>query len=196
MAIPDQAYTTLLNHLHRPESTLSLPTVQASISHYLAQPAPHPTQFTATVISSPFFRVLSHPKLQTLSTAFRQATHLKYAAFRDDQYRIFSRSLKTRLELWASDILAGIRGGQAIVRLACCGGVLLGIDDLKARLHLGEQTVKGHLEDEVVLALAEVMDTFGNQQSAGTWENEFRPVPPNGEGSFLCTLSSLNVIPR
>jgi len=170
--------TTLLDHLHRTETSLPLPTIQGSIAFYLAHIAPYPTSFAATVISSPFFRQLSHSKLQVLNTAFRYATHLKYNVDRDAPGYFFSRSLGVGLEAWVSAVLAGIHGGGPVVKLACCGGILVGMDDLKT---FGSASIRGNLEAEVVVALAEVMDTF--QQLPGAWEKEFQPTAGD-EGSF------------
>jgi hypothetical protein len=189
MTTTDTGYTTLLSHLQCSETTFPLPTIEALIAHYLAHLTPYPTSFAATTISSPFFHHLSHNKLEVLTNAFRFATHLKYNAYREDQHRFFSRSLKTRLDRWLSAVLVGIHGGPPIVRLASCGGMRAGLEDLKQQLRLGDGIVRRDLEDAIVMALAEFMDKSQCYQSSNDWEDEFQAEARNREGSFSHLLS-------
>ncbi|KAJ7134406.1 hypothetical protein C8R44DRAFT_424065 [Mycena epipterygia] len=176
-------YANLLAHLHNPSTSLPLPTIQSALAHHLAKLSPLPTPLAATIVSSPFFLVhpFSHPKLQALFTAFRHASHLKY---RDSKNAletqsavssVFAVGTKTRVKHWAGAVLKGIKGGQPILRLACCGGLLAGLEDLKAAEN--QEVSRSKLEDEVVISVAESMDTYFRPPSiAGGWEIEFQPV--------------------
>jgi hypothetical protein len=182
-------YANLLSHLHRPTTKLPLTTIHAAIAHHLARLKPYPTPLAAAVISSRLFRPLSHPQLQGLTTAFRHATHLKYKALQEHPGGLFSRSLKIRLQQWMSAVLKGLQGGDPLMRLACCGGVLLGLHDLN--IASGEANYSASVEDEIVVALAEVMDNYAYVHSPGSWENEFQPVIVSGEGVYLYPFSGL-----
>ncbi|KAJ6557285.1 hypothetical protein DFH09DRAFT_1317424 [Mycena vulgaris] len=81
-------------------------------------------------------------------------------------------STKARVKHWCSAVLKGIKGGQPILRLACCGGLLAGLEDLKIAENL--EIGRSQLEDEVVISVAESMDTYA--PSSGGWETEFHPV--------------------
>jgi hypothetical protein len=118
-----------------------------------------------------------------LSTAFRHAVHVKYRAISDDQGGLFAQSSRTRLKQWAAAVLKGIQGGESVMRLACCGGLLLGLQDLKGKVVLGDGGVWSRAADEVVVALAEVMDSHAHAQVPGAWENEFYSVKMDGKCS-------------
>ncbi|KIM41760.1 hypothetical protein M413DRAFT_445001 [Hebeloma cylindrosporum] len=195
MTSSDRGYTILLTHLHNTSSKLPLATIQGALSHHLATASPLPTPLAAAAISSPFY--LSQPftfdKLQSFSTAFRHATHLKYQALVDAEKSrsklsaLLGSSLQTMAGQWVSDVLKGVHGGHPVLRLASCSGLLLGVEDLR----IGESGEKGEgidvgnarsgVENETVVALAEVMDTYA--YAAGTvppgveeWEKEFQPA--------------------
>lgn len=175
----DRTYTNLLAHLQSPSSTVQLPAVQATLTHYLAL-LTTPTPLIATAITSPLFQSpLSNTKLQALSTAVRHATHLKYTALKDEQRGLFSRGLRARLCEWGSAVLQGVYGGLAILRLACCTGLLLGLHGLDASVQSGG--LKGQIEDEIIVAIAEVGDAY----SSRGWEKEFQPATEHGEGTVL-----------
>ena len=185
----DRAYANLLTHLHKHESNLPLQTISASVSHYLASLQPSATPLAAALISSPVFTSgLSHRKLDVLSTSLRAAVHLKWKTINDEQgMGVFSRSKRTRIGTWVNDILAGFKGGVPVMRLACTGGLLLGIRDLQSS---GKVDLSGSanrkVEDEIVIALAEVMEIFGprgDKKEVG-WEKEFWPVVEE-EGAYL-----------
>jgi hypothetical protein len=191
----DRSYTNLLSHLNRPSTNLPIESIAASLPHYLSSPTPTP--LTATTISSPFFTPpLSHPKLSALSTAFRYAVHLKHKSLIDDQSAeglgtLFSRGVKIRLRDWVGSVLRGFEGGMAVLRLACAGGLLWGLGDLVGMGKLkvgGGEASRGKVEDEVVVALAEVMELYAQ---GGGWEKEFQPVTEQGEGTFY-----LDFVPR
>ncbi|KAJ7075880.1 hypothetical protein B0H15DRAFT_612967 [Mycena belliarum] len=174
-------YANLLAHLNNPSTPLPLPTIQSALAHHLAKLAPLPTPLAAIAVSSPLFLAhpFTHPKLQTLFTAFRHATHLK---FRDSKKAgqsalssMFAMSPRARMKHWAAAVAKGIKGGKPILRLACYGGLLAGLEDLKIAKNL--EIERSKLEDELVIALAECMDTYSHSASTSSgWETEFQPV--------------------
>jgi hypothetical protein len=92
--------------------------------------------------------------------------------------------VKVRLRVWVGDILKGLEGGMGVLRLTCAGGALLGLDDLErmGKLKTGSgEAGRGWVEDEVVVALAEVMELYESAQGGG-WEKEFQPATEEGEG--------------
>ncbi|KZT23412.1 hypothetical protein NEOLEDRAFT_1069606 [Neolentinus lepideus HHB14362 ss-1] len=173
MALPDRGYTNLLSHLHRSSTSLSQEALQGAIAYYLASVQPSPTPLSASVISSPLFRPFSHAKLHALSTAFRHAVHLKCQALKKDNDAIFQRSPGARLADWVKATVKGCQGGQAVLRLVCYGGLLLGLEDVKRSIDGGSGREK--VENEIVVALAEVMDMYVSMQSLAGWDKEFRP---------------------
>lgn len=76
---------------------------------------------------------------------------------------------------------------MSVVRLACAGGLLLGLKDLKA--HIGLISGQGAVEDEVVVAFAEVMETYKPRQEGSGWEKEFQPATEQGEGAYLSPIA-------
>jgi len=189
----------LLSHLHNPSTTVPLPTIQGVLAHHLATISPVPTPLAATAISSPFFlaQPFTHLKLQTFSTTFRHATHLKYRAIidatktRSKMRTMLGRSRESVLAQWVTDVLKGVQGGHPILRLAACGGLISGVKDVK----IGEKPEKEGgidvgsarfaVEDEIVLSLAEVMDKYSSTSASGSEspqngveerENEFQPA--------------------
>ncbi|TFK52398.1 hypothetical protein OE88DRAFT_1657649 [Heliocybe sulcata] len=173
LPLPDRGYTNLLSHLHRSSTSLSLDALRGSIAHYLANVQPSPTPLAASVISSPLFRPFSHAKLVALSTAFRHAVHSKYQAIKKENDTIFRRSPKSRIMEWINATVKGAQGGQAMLRMVCYGGLLLGLEDVKKKIDGGAGREK--VENEVVVALAEVMDLYTSMQSLAGWEKEFHP---------------------
>jgi hypothetical protein len=87
--------------------------------------------------------------------------------------------VKSQLKEWATASLKGLQGGHPIMRLACAGGLLIGLDEVEIT-NYGWRKVA---EDEIVVALAEIMDIF-NAQSPGGWEKEFQPETETGEGAL------------
>lgn len=67
----------------------------------------------------------------------------------------------------------------------------MGLEDLKeqVKMDLPTENGRGKVEDEVVVALAEVMDTYAYIQSPGIWENEFQPATEPGEGTRVWRFS-------
>jgi hypothetical protein len=140
-----------------------------------------PTPLTAKVVS---YTPVSIVNLNSLSNTFRYSVQLKYDRLNDDR-GLFVRAFKTRFRQWIVDILKGLEGGAAVMRLACAGGLLLGLNDLVAKIDLasGRSTV----EDEVVVALAEVMDLYEPRKE---WEKEFQ----QGQSAYLPFLESPKIL--
>ena len=199
MSASDQGYTVLLSHLHNPATKLALSTIQGALSYHLANISPLPTPLAALTVSSPFYlsQPFTYPKLHSLCTAFRHAIHLKYRAFveshknRSAMRSVFGRTIRTALGQWVTEVLKGLQGGHAVLRLASCTGLLLGIEDVKvggsdlSGIDLGN--ARFGVEDEIVVSVAEVMDAyaygFGSSSSNDIeeWEKEFQPA---GQGKF------------
>ncbi|CAA7269122.1 unnamed protein product [Cyclocybe aegerita] len=191
----DRGYTILLSHLHSTTSKLPISTIQGALAHHLATISPLPTPLAATAISSPFYlsQPFTHEKLQSLAVAFRHSTHLKYRALADSAKlrsklrTILGRSIPAVLGQWVTDVLKGVQGGHPVLRLAACSGLLLGVEDLKIS-QKGEKregadvgTARAGVEDETVVALAEVMDTYAYSLGSSSngveeWEREFQPA--------------------
>lgn len=204
MSGSDRGYTILLSHLHNPLTKLAVSTIQGALAYQLANISPLPTSLAALTVSSPFYlsQPFTYPKLHSLCTAFRHATHLKYRALVDSHKSrstmgsLFGRTLRTALSQWVNDVLRGLQGGHAILRLASCTGLLLGVEDLKVGgsdegtkgIDLG--SARSLVEDETVVAVAEVMDAYAYGSGSGSsssnsveeWEKEFQPA---GQGKFV-----------
>jgi hypothetical protein len=176
--------TILLSHLQTPNTkpSLPLPTLQSVLSHHLST-APSTsnstttltvTQLTATAISSPFFLPRSQPfeyaKLLAFEIAFRHAMHL----LRQQRYNEGGTN-RVNLSRWTGDVIKGIQGGHPILRLAACGGILLGVEDLNHDADKnGKRPIKVSrklVESETVVALAEVLDSTIVHTE---WEDEFQ----------------------
>ncbi|KAL0069888.1 hypothetical protein AAF712_003158 [Marasmius tenuissimus] len=207
-------YSRLLQHLHRIEHDLPLETIQAALSHSLANSQPTPTSLAATAISSNLFLAtpFKHANLQALQVAFRHAVHLKYALLDKPKTwstTIFTRSSKYQMNLWVSDLLKGLQGGHAVMRLAAGNGIMLGLEDVKNGKDM-DLAIRGKVEDEVIIAFAEAMDLYKYEVGEGSadinastpvaeWEREFQKYDPNADSAItLCivlTCHSLPLIP-
>ena len=62
---------------------------------------------------------------------------------------------------------------------------MLGLEDLKKDIGSGSgrRSARGKAEDEAVIALAEVMELYG--QKGDGWESEFKPQGEAGEGEMM-----------
>ncbi|KAJ3747067.1 hypothetical protein DFH05DRAFT_770744 [Lentinula detonsa] len=187
--MPSNAYSNLLQHLHRAQPALPLETIQAALAFHIANQNPLPTPLAATAITSPLF--LSHPftlsRLQVLSNSFRHALHLKFTLVSGPRLSFFEGSISTRLTEWTKSLMKGLQGGNPLLRLAAAGGVLQGLQDLqtqaKANSSIGmnsshtasenpvSDAIRAKVEDEVVIAFAEVIDQEGVGRE---WESEFQ----------------------
>ena len=179
--IPPREYSILLTHLHKPSSSLPLQTHQSLISHFLAQ-TPTPTPLTAAVISSPLFRPFAHAKLITLVTAFRHAVHLRLKSLKEEETSLFTRGMRPRMTEWVRGLLKGFKGGQAVIRFVCAGGILLGLEDLKEKSGTDPVggSVRAKTEDELIIALTEITELYGAPKDTA-WEKEFQPETEHGE---------------
>ncbi|KAG2094300.1 hypothetical protein BD769DRAFT_1704150 [Suillus cothurnatus] len=84
-----------------------------------------------------------------------------------DSNGLFSPSLDTQLNIWSLAIFQGLEGGHAIIRLACCSGLLLALRISCSILPVKKRGVKGIAEDELVMTFADVIDHF-SISSVGT----------------------------
>ncbi|KAH9924256.1 uncharacterized protein BXZ73DRAFT_50648 [Epithele typhae] len=188
----DRGYVNLVRHLTRPTSTLSPETLQASIAHYLARPPSPlpgtPTALTASVLGSALFRPHRHAQLAALALAFRHAVHLRVGVLKeasrgDGGFSLSAvlapeehsgRRVAARLGRWCRDVWAGCGGSAPLARLACVVGLLLGLEDWEAELKITEREarVRVKAEEEVVLAVAEVVDAYAPDPSG--WGVDFK----------------------
>jgi len=83
---------------------------------------------------------------------------------------------------WVRSLVKGFKGGQALIRFVSAGGILLGLGDLKGKLgaDYGSGSVRAKTEDELIVALTEIMELYGAPKDSA-WEKEFQPETENGE---------------
>ena len=184
----DRGYFVLLTHLTRGTNTLPLQTIQASVAHYLAHVQPSPTPLAASVVSSPFFRPISYPKLETLETAFRHAVHIKIKLLKDEKGGLFTRSLVARTGDWIEDVLKGLEGGDSMLRLACTCGLEHGLHEREDDLAVSQSGMKHRVDEELIMALAEVMDMYSS--ASGGWAREFKA---DAQGMVRPSVESLRI---
>lgn len=118
----------------------------------------------------------AHAKLESLSTAFRHALHLKVKALKTEAEQsgfIFGRGWKGRLAEWVQGVMKGLQGGEEMLRLSCYTGLLLGLGDWEVDLDAKESRMRRKVEEELVISLAEVMELYPHKTSLG-WEHEFK----------------------
>ncbi|EKM49498.1 uncharacterized protein PHACADRAFT_201209 [Phanerochaete carnosa HHB-10118-sp] len=176
----DRGYLNLVSHLNRHSTNLPLNTILGSVAHHLAYVQPSATPLAAIVISSPLFHTSSYADLDGLLTAFRHAVHLKIKVVYDEPSGLFSRGLTTRVAEWVAEVLKGFQGGHSVLRLACCAGLLHGLADREADLKIKENFAGRSVEEELIIALAEVVE----YASADPWEAEFRLTAQREEGEY------------
>ena len=183
-----------------------------------------PTPLAAAIVSSSLFQfpdqmdveaISGDGRLETLLKAFRHAVHHKAhtllrkpdpsnpsaSAPSSNPYGVLSSTFslppEAELSTWTREVLNGLQGGQSVVRFACLGGLLVGLEDLERQktvrkaepngsqaldetVSVGRHT-RGRVEEEVIVALAEVMETYplplDDQLAKGgprlDWESEF-----------------------
>ncbi|KAJ3850651.1 hypothetical protein EV368DRAFT_44806 [Lentinula lateritia] len=170
------AYSNLLQHLHRAQPALPLETIQSALAFHIANHSLVPTALAATAITSPLF--LSYPftlsRLQTLSNSFRHAIHLKFTLLSGPRFSFFERSISAHLAQWTKELIKGLQGGNPLLRLAAASGILLGLEDLRTQVKANSLDVDSNsMEDEVVIAFAEVMEQEGVGRE---WESEFQQM--------------------
>ncbi|OSD07371.1 hypothetical protein PYCCODRAFT_1430626 [Trametes coccinea BRFM310] len=196
----DRGYVNLVRHLTRTTvtSALTLDTLQASIAHYLARPPVPvpgtPTSLVAATLASPIFRKLTYAKLAALALAFRHAFHLR-VGFLDEKSTArpgrLSAAQISKLARWTEHIRAGFTGSHAIVRLASASGLLLGMEDWESDLQFKKKQgrVAAEVEEEVVIALAEILDEYAKEGSG--WEKDFKRTFGTGDEEEPLALAIL-----
>ncbi|CDO71678.1 hypothetical protein BN946_scf184915.g22, partial [Trametes cinnabarina] len=199
----DRGYINLIRHLIRPASPLSLDTLQASIAYYLARPPipvpGTPTHLVAAALNSPLFRPFAHPKLAALALAFRHAYHLRVGTLdekSDGRPGELSAAQRSKLAKWVEEVRAGFAGGEPVVRLAAASGLLLGMEDWESELRFKAKQRKAaaKIEEEVVIALAEVLDEYAKEGSG--WEKDFKRTigAAGGEGAYTNSPLALAIL--
>lgn len=207
-----------------------------------------PTPLAAAVVGSSAFRFVDQTDVETISgrleillKAFRHAVHYKVHALRGKPdpaspsastsssgsqgllSSIFSLPMEFKLSAWTRNVLNGLQGGPSVVRFACLGGLLVGLEDLerqKATRKAGSvadtdgkeeveegvavrRRTRGKVEEEVIVALAEVMeayplplnDQYGNDSGRRSgWESEFAHITPGTTGKSESILSAASVL--
>lgn len=87
---------------------------------------------------------------------------------------------------WVRGLLKGFKGGQAVIRFACAGGILLGLEDLKVKSRTDPVggSARAKTEDELIIALTEITELYGVPKDT-IWEKEFQPETEHGELDVL-----------
>lgn len=87
---------------------------------------------------------------------------------------------------WVRGLLKGFKGGQAVIRFVCAGGILLGLEDLKGKSGTDPVggSVRAKTEDELIIALTEITELYGAPKDTA-WEKEFQPETEHGELDVL-----------
>jgi hypothetical protein len=151
----DRAYANLLSHLQRPGSGILLQTIISAIPHYLTQlPLPHPTQFTAFVISSSLWHPLSVHTVGSIVNAYRSAVHLKGKNLQKSANSWFARDPQALLAEWAAAVMKGVSRGNPQLRIVILGGLILGFNDLGH----DRSRIRDRLENQVIIACAEILE--------------------------------------
>ena len=164
----NQELQSLLVHLQRPSSKLEIRSLAGAVAHSLATlPLPYPTTVAASVIASPRW---NDSNVALLLTAFRQAVHTKRTMLNEERGTLLSPPRGTRFKQWTRGVYDGLKTGNVILRGATLGGLLLGLEDVKNKLDAG--LVRSRVEDEVVIAFAELFDA---PNTGDDWEQEFQP---------------------
>jgi hypothetical protein len=163
----------LLTHLQNKNPKLPIPTLLGALSHHLAVD-PSPAPLAAATVSSSFFLAQTNEKLQGLVSVFKHAVNAKHHALKKSHEErwtisktIFSRTVQSGVDAWIVEVVEGFQGGRAVLKLSCLVGLLLGLKDL--------EHAQGYVEDEIVVALAEVIDAHTRAVKASDWEKEFQP---------------------
>lgn len=135
---------------------------------------------------------------------------------------IFSLPLESRLSTWIRDILNGLQGGSSVARFACLGGLIIGLEDLERQRDAREaghttdvdgkgevdevvvvrRRSRGQVEDETIVALAEVMGAYplpssiqptDDGVSSSGWESEFAQniSGMTGRGKFVVLVAQI-----
>ena len=164
----NQEFQNLLMHLQQPSHKLETRSLAGAVAHSIATlPLPYPTTVAASVIASPRW---NDSNATLLLAAFRQGVHTKRTMLNADPGSLLSPTRSTRFKQWTRGVYNGLKTGNVTLRGAALGGLLLGLEDVKDELDAG--LVRSRVEDEVVVAFAELFDA---PNTGDNWEQEFRP---------------------
>ena len=101
--------------------------------------------------------------------------HLKFQLSRKESRGLFGGSISKHLSDWLQSVLEGLDGGEPLLKLAVCGGLLSALNDIKSEVSV---KVAGKLEEELVLSFSVVLGEASAQSINGdddAWEREFLP---------------------
>jgi hypothetical protein len=198
----DRGYLNLISHLNASNIALPLRTVTASVAYYLPRAQPSATPLAAIVVTSPLFRLSGATKTDThraydaldaLLTALRHTVHIKLKLLHEEPTGIWVRGVNSRFAEWVGEVVKGLDGAQPVVKLACLAGLLTGLEDLRkeADTPVGNGRVRGRVEEEAVIALAEVVDSASSTStSQDPWEKEFRSRARSAESMLSSCIPS------
>lgn len=177
MATLDRGYLNLLQHLRRRESKLSKDTLNAAISHFLVHlplANPIPTPLVAFVVTSQLWHPFDLQQLLSVGSAFRSAVHLKYEMLKKESRGLFGGTVSSLLSDWTRNVLSGLENGDSIMKMAVCGGTLMGLNDIQSKVAVKS---RHKVEESLVLNFSEVLEEASAQpiNSDGAWEKEFLP---------------------
>jgi len=124
--------------------------------------------------------------------------HLKFQLSRKESRGLFGGSISKHLSDWLQSVLEGLDGGEPLLKLAVCGGLLSALNDIKSEVSV---KVAGKLEEELVLSFSAVLGEASAQSTNGdddAWEREFLPRTEDAHSkhltfSFLLCCSLVNL---
>jgi hypothetical protein len=165
--------------------SLSPETLLNAISYFLTHN--HPKQVTSfthlIAISPPLWSTLE--RLGDVGGAFRASVHMKVKEISKEggEGWFARRTERAALGEWVSSILEGLvqatSASEGVVRLAIVGGVLQGLNDIKEEIEV--DGVRGKVEDQVLVCVAELMDSMLGDDAQIKWENEFKVDSRDGK---------------
>ena len=186
---PDSGYTNLIGLFQKPNDIL--PSIQPStlfgaVTHYLRTlPTEYISSFTQTIVSSP--SLWADPqqfdsRTQGFSDAFRSAVLLKSKDVDEKLGDNFMRrrKLKGILDSWLGPLCDGflVAGTDVRIRTPLLVGTLQGLEGISSTVEL--KATRGRLEDELVIALAEVVEGITTPQSSKNWCLDFAGTAKGG----------------
>ncbi len=100
--------------------------------------------------------------------------HLKYELLKKETRGRFGGTTSGHLSDWTRDVLSGLENGDSIMKMAVCGGTLMGLNDIQSKVVVKSRR---KVEEALVLSFSEVLEEASAQpiNSDGAWENEFLP---------------------
>lgn len=91
---------------------------------------------------------------------------------------LFLKTLNGAVGQWVTDVVKGVQGGHPVLRLACCSGLLLVVEDLKQSDHL--EVGRSGLENETVIS-----STCGSHGCVRLWSYFWDPDRRRGMGARI-----------